>query len=139
MEIRMKKTARLLLTATFLIGLNSISLGMDPAAAPAPQPLISVNGHLIPSDYTVSICPNSLFSLFGFVMSCLGGALVYQGAQRIAEPSISPAIRFEQESQDLQLLDEVKTDSQGKWLTGQGLLLATAGIIAIFHQKIFNS
>ena len=136
----MNKRLSFLLTATILVFASNTSWCMDHAQ----RPLFNMEGHLIPDNYTVSVSPNSLFSLLGLVVSCLGGLLIYQGAQKIAEPIALPlpAARAQHALNPSSLIEPAinnTTTTQGKWLTVQGLLLATAGIVAIFHQKIFNS
>ncbi|MFK5284062.1 hypothetical protein ACI3PL_31235, partial [Lacticaseibacillus paracasei] len=64
----MKKLFTLILVSSALITLHNTALSMNPTpdAQPAQgQPLINVQGHLIPDAFILSIAPSTLFSSVG--------------------------------------------------------------------------
>lgn len=138
----MNKTVSFLL-AVILATTSQVSFTMQPEQEGIG---LAIRGQLIPNNVTINHTingpsANSLFSLLGFIASCFGVALVYQGFQKIAEPVSSlPPVRNSNVLNPLPPIEpEINTvNVHGKWLTTGGLLLATAGIVAIFHQKIFQ-
>lgn len=123
----MKKISQALLVTLALITLNNTALSMDP---PQAQPLINVQGHLIPSEYSLSINPHALFSSVGAFAAYLGVLLLYQGAQKTAQQPPLPTT--------LDLNPQPQPAVEGRWLMGQGSVLALAGILAIFHKSLLG-
>lgn len=116
----MKKTIKYLLIIPFLC-LNLSSFSMEPGAD-------ANNGnYIIPPAYKVSInIPTYVwFSTVGTFIACLGGLLMYKGAQKTSLPACD----------NRELNPQPEPTVEGAKLMGQGALLAFAGLFTIWLNK----
>lgn len=127
----MNKTIRLIIMACTLIMASNAALAMDDLPSPKELPLLNVQGHLIPSQYTLLLAPSSLFSAVGAFIACLGGLLIYQGIQKEFPQSQSTTSQAHTHAQPEEAIEKES-------LIKKGSLLILAGALAIFHRSLLG-